>query len=346
MNDRFLRACRALPVDRPPVWVMRQAGRYLPEYRALRERHDFLTMCREPELATEVTLQPIRRFGFDAAIVFSDILLPLESMGCGVSFDPGPKIAAPVRSAADVARLEPARMLEAPLPTAQAIAMLRAELEGRAAVIGFAGAPFTLAAYLVQGESREGFPLARRFMLQQPAAFAALLDRLADAMGHYLARQIDAGAQAVQLFDSWAGMLPADEFDALVLPVVRRLVDRVRPLGVPVIYFATGVAHLLDRLPATAADVIGLCWRTPIDEAVRRLGAPVPVQGNLDPQVLFAGDEVVASRARDVIARGRTASGHVFNLGHGILPETPLGAVETLVETVRASARELATPVA
>ncbi len=335
MNDRFLRACRGEALDGPPIWVMRQAGRYLPEYRALRERHDFLTLCREPDLAAEVSLQPIRRFGFDAAIVFSDILLPLESMGCAVTFDPGPRFAAPVRTAADVARLEPRRLLEAPLPTAEAIALLRRELDGRAAVIGFSGAPFTLAAYLVQGESREGFPLARRLMLQEPRLFADLLDRLADAMGHYLVRQVDAGAQAVQLFDSWAGMLPADEFSAVVLPVVRRVIERVRPAGVPVIYFATGVTHLLERLPATGADVIGLCWRTPLDEAVARIAAPVALQGNLDPQVMFAGDQVIASRARDVVARGRAARGHVFNLGHGILPDTPIRAVEVLVETVR-----------
>jgi uroporphyrinogen decarboxylase len=342
MKDRFLRACRALPVDRPPIWVMRQAGRYLPEYRALRERHDFLTLCRTPELAAEVSLQPMRRFGFDAAIVFSDILLPLEALGCEMRFDPGPRFARPVRTTEDVAGLEPARLLEARLPTAEAIGLLRGELGGRAAVIGFCGAPFTLAAYLVQGESRDGFPLARRLMLQQPRLFADLLDRLAEAMGHYLARQIEAGAQAVQLFDSWAGILPVHEFSAVVLPAVQRVIDRVRPHRVPVIYFATGVAHLLERLPATGADVIGLCWRTPLDEAARRIGAPVVLQGNLDPQVLFAPEQTIASRTREVIAHGSAAHGHVFNLGHGILPDTPIRSVEVLVETATATAPTVA----
>ena len=337
MNDRFLRACRQQPVDRPPVWLLRQAGRYLPEYRALRERVDFLTLCRTPELAVEASLQPIRRFPLDAAIVFSDIMIPLAAMGCELDFDPGPRIARPVRSRAEVEALHPRPMAEAVPFVGEAVSLLARELDGKLPVIGFAGAPFTLAAYLVEGGASDGFGAARAMLYREPATFRLLLDRLADAMADYLAMQIRAGAGAVQLFDSWAGLLSPEDFRGFALPAVRRLIDRLRPGKAPVIYFAVGGGHFLEDAAASGADVVGVCWRTPLEEARHRTGGRVALQGNLDPHVLLAPPDVVRERTRAVLAAG-AGEGHIMNLGHGILPETPLASVDAMVETVLAGA--------
>jgi uroporphyrinogen decarboxylase len=338
VNDRFLRACRREPVDRTPLWIMRQAGRYLPEYRELRSRVDFLTLCRTPELAAEASLQPIRRFGFDAAIVFSDILIPLEALGCELAFDPGPRIARPLRTAADIDSLE-ARPIEAVTPfVGEAVALLRRELEGKTPVIGFCGAPFTLAAYLVEGQGREGFTQVRALRHADPAALARLLAKLADLMADYLNLQIAAGAQAVQIFDSWAGLLSTADFRALALPATRRLIQRLDRRRVPVIYFAPAASHLLEEAAATGPDVLGLCWRTSIAEARARTGGRVALQGNLDPAALLGSPETVRAGARAVLDEAGDRPGHVMNLGHGILPETPIASVEALVETVAASA--------
>jgi len=340
VNDRFLRACRREPVDRTPLWIMRQAGRYLPEYRALKERHDFLTLCRTPELAVEATLQPLRRFPLDAAIVFSDIMIPLEAMGVELEFTPGPHIARPVRTRADVDALTPRPAEEATAFVGEALRMLRRELDGRTPVIGFCGAPFTLAAYLVEGRGREGFGGVKNLMMREPATFVALLDKLADQMADYLAFQVRSGAQALQLFDSWAGLLAPEDYRTYVLPSLQRLV-RALPHegGVPLIYFAVDGNHLLEDSLAIGADVLGLCWRTPVSQARRRTGGRVALQGNLDPYALFAPPDVVRARAQAVLDDAGDAPGHVMNLGHGILPETPIASVEALVETVAGAAR-------
>jgi uroporphyrinogen decarboxylase len=334
MNDRFLRACRRQPVDRTPLWIMRQAGRYLPEYRELRARVDFLTLCRTPALAVEASLQPLRRFELDAAIVFSDILLPLEALGCELSFDPGPRIARPIRTRADVESLVPRPIGEVTPYVGEAVALLRSELAGRVPVIGFSGAPFTLAAYLTEGQGKEGFTAVRALRAQDPAALTLLLDKLAALMTDYLNLQIAAGAQAIQIFDSWAGILSPADFQAFALPAVRKIVQGLNREGVPVIYFAPAADHLLELSATSGADVLGVCWRTPLAAARRRTAGAVALQGNLDPAALLASPEAVRARALDVLESAGDAPGHIMNLGHGILPETPIESVEALVQAV------------
>jgi uroporphyrinogen decarboxylase len=318
---------------------MRQAGRYLPEYRELRRRADFLTLCKTPELAAEATLQPIRRFGFDAAIVFSDILVPVEAMGCPLTFDPGPRLATPIRTRAQVDTLLAAPMERAVPYVGQAISILRRELDGKTPVIGFCGAPFTLAAYMVEGEGRQGFGEVKRMMFREPETLTRLLDKLADAMADYLSLQVRAGAQALQIFDSWAGILSREDYRAFALPAVQRLVRGVQRADAPLIYFAPAAGHALVDAIETGADVLGVCWRTPLDEARRLCGGGVALQGNLDPHALFAPPAVVRARADAVLDAAGDAPGHIMNLGHGILPDTPIASVEALVETVAARVR-------
>lgn len=335
MNDRFLRACRREPVDRTPVWMMRQAGRYLPEYRAVRAEVDFLTLCRTPELAVEVSLQPLRRFALDAAIIFSDILLPLEALGCRMTFNPGPKLESPIRTRAEVNALRPRAAADAVPFVAEAIRLLRRELDGRTPVIGFCGAPFTLAAYLVQGEGKDGFGALKALIYREPATAEALLDRLTESMIDYLRLQAAAGAQALQIFDSWAGLLDPAAYERFALRWVRRLVTGVRDSGVPVIYFVNGAPHLLEAAVTSHADVLGVCWRTPLDVVAGRVGPDVALQGNLDPHGLFATPDEVQRLATDVLTRVAGRPGHIMNLGHGILPDTPIASVHALVEAVQ-----------
>jgi uroporphyrinogen decarboxylase len=337
VNDRFLKACRREPVDRTPLWIMRQAGRYLPEYRALRQKVDFLTLCKTPELAVEASLQPLRRFPLDASIIFSDILLPLEALGCAMTFNPGPKLATPIRTPDQVEALTPRPSAEAVPFVAEAIRLLRRELDGRTPVIGFCGAPFTLAAYLVQGEGKEGFGAVKTMLYREPATLERLLDRLTLQMTDYLRLQIDAGAQAVQIFDSWAGLLGPVEYERFALGPVRRIIDGLRDRGAPVIYFVNGGPHLIDAAATAGADVLGLCWRTPLEKAAERLGPDVALQGNLDPHVLFADPAEVRRQASGLLARMAGRPGHVMNLGHGILPETPIASVEALIDAVHAA---------
>jgi uroporphyrinogen decarboxylase len=337
MNRRFLLACRREPVDRPPVWLMRQAGRYLPEYRALRKRVDFLTLCKTPELAVEASLQPIRRFPLDAAIVFSDILIPLEAMGGRLSFNPGPQFAEPIRTRAQVEALRVPPMAEAVPFVAEAVALLVRALNGKIPLLGFAGAPFTLAAYLIEGRGNAHFGAAKAFLYREPEAFRLLLDRLADGMADYLAMQIRAGAAAVQLFDSWAGILSPQEYRRFALPAVQRTITALKPYGVPLIYFAVAGGHVLEEAAETGADVIGVCWRTPLDEARRRTGGRVALQGNLDPHILLAGPAAIRAGTRAVLASAGAAGGHIMNLGHGILPETPPESVDVMLQTVLAA---------
>ena len=339
MNDRFLRACRREPVDRPPLWIMRQAGRYLPEYRELKARSNFLTMCSTPELAVEVSLQPLRRFALDAAIVFSDIVIPLQALGCEITFNPGPRFAHPIRTRADVDALQP-RPVEEVVPfVGDAVRLLRHELDGRTPVIGFCGAPWTLAAYMTETGPRDGFGAVKEMMARDPAALTLLLDRLALLMVDYLNMQIRAGAQAVQIFDSWAGILSPADYRRFALPAVKKLIAGLDRLGVPVIYFAVAAGHLLEDSLTAGADVLGLCWRTPIDEGRRRTAGRVALQGNLDPHALFAEPEDVRARAIEVLEAAGDAPGHIMNLGYGILPETPIASVEALIDAVASRAK-------
>ncbi len=337
VNDRFLRACRREPTDCTPVWFMRQAGRYMAEYQALRARHTLLELCRTPDLAVEVTLQPVRALGVDAAILFSDLLLPLEPLGIPFEFQQGegPVILKPVASRADIDRLrrfEPRQELGMVL---EAIRALRRELAGKVPLIGFAGAPFTLASYAVEGGHSASFAATKRLMYGDPEAWHRLAALLAEVVADYLRAQVEAGAQALQVFDSWVGALDEGDYREFVLPHVRAIFDRLKGTDVPVIHFGTGTGHLLVAQREAGGDVIGVDWRTPLDEAWARLPG-VAVQGNLDPTLLFAPRARMLARVDDVLARAGGRAGHVFNLGHGILPGTPVENVRAVVEHVHA----------
>jgi len=336
MKDRFLRACRGLPVDRTPVWFMRQAGRYMPEYRAIRAQHSLLEICAQPELAAEVTLQPVRALGVDAAILFADILLPLIPMGLQLEFaaGEGPVIHNPVRTAAEVAALRPVDVDDSLGHVLQTVRLVRRELDGHTPLIGFAGAPFTLASYLIEGGASRTFLRTKRMMYGDPIAWHGLLDKLAIVVGDYLAAQARAGAQALQLFDSWAGALSPDDYEEYVLPHSQQVFGRLSETGVPLIHFGTDTATLLPLMARAGGDVIGLDWRTPLDWGWAQVGAQRAVQGNLDPAALFAPRPELERRVRRVLAQAAGRPGHIFNLGHGILPETPVDNVRAVVELV------------
>lgn len=339
INDRFLRACRREPVDCTPIWMMRQAGRYMPEYRALRERYTLLELCRNPELATQVTLQPLR-LGMDAAILFADILLPLEPMGAPFEFaaGEGPVIHAPVATKADVDKLRVIEPEEGLGYVLDAIRMLKKEL--KVPLIGFAGAPFTLASYLIEGGKSSQFAKAKRFMYEQPAVWNDLMAKLSEVVRKYLRKQIEAGADAVQLFDSWVGQLSADDYRTYVQPHVRGILKDVETCGVPVIHFGTGTYHLLEAQREAGGTVIGLDWRTPIADGWAKVGADRAVQGNLDPITLLGPRELAEKHAARVLEQAGGKPGHIFNLGHGILPETPVATVEAVIDFVhRTSSR-------
>lgn len=334
---RFLRACWRLPVDATPVWFMRQAGRYMAEYRSIRARHSLLEIVRQPELAAEVTLQPVRLLGVDAAILFADILLPVQPMGLKLEFaqGEGPLIDNPLRTAEDVARLRPLDAESDLGHVMQAIHLVRGELDGSGTpLIGFAGAPFTLAAYMIEGGSSRNYVNTKRMMYAQPQAWRALMEHLAQALAGYLLAQVRAGAQAVQLFDSWVGALSPLDYDCYVRPYTARLLQAVQAAGVPVIHFGTGTATLLPLMQQAGGDVIGLDWRVPLDDGRRLLGPQAAVQGNLDPVALFAPLPVLSQQVDEVLRRAGGAAGHIFNLGHGILPETPVENVRAVVEMV------------
>ena len=340
VDSLFIRACRGAETPHPPLWMMRQAGRYLPEYREVRQRVSFLDLCKRPDLAAEVTLQPIRRFGFDAAILFSDLLIPLEAMGLAVEFtESGPRLPAPIRTPADLARVRPFDPAVSTPFVLETIDRARGGLGGTP-LIGFAGAPFTVATYAIEGKTAKTFAETKRFFYRHPDAARQLLATIADSTRTYLEAQIAAGASAVQLFDSWVGVVSPDDWNELVFPPTAALIAALRTHGVPVIYFGNGATTILDRIAALGADVYGIDWRLPLDEARARLAAasarPFAVQGNLDPAVLLGPPDLIARRAADVVARGGRR-GHVFNLGHGITPETPIESVEALVRAVRSA---------
>jgi uroporphyrinogen decarboxylase len=335
----FLRACRGLPVERTPVWLLRQAGRYQPEYRALREKHSMLDLVRTPELAAQVTLQPIESFDLDAAIVFSDILPPLIGMGFDLDFvkGDGPKIGNSITSTRDVDLLGTPPAEETMAPTLEAIRIVRRELEPRdVPVIGFAGAPFTLASYAIEGGTSKDFMRTKAFMLSEPAAWTRLLGKLVTVQADYLLAQARAGAQALQVFDSWAGRaLGREDYLRYVAPANRELYSKISAAGVPVINFSLGVGTYLEQAAGCGGDVVGIDWQLPLDEAWKRVGFDRPVQGNLDPAALLAPWRELRFRIDDVLERAGGRPGHVFNVGHGLVPQTPTDNVRRLVEHVR-----------
>jgi uroporphyrinogen decarboxylase len=334
MNDRILRAARCQAVDVTPVWLMRQAGRYLPEYRAIRTKVEFLELCKTPDLAAEVTVQPVTRLGVDAAIIFSDILIPVEAMGMELELgDAGPHFPHPLRSAADVARLRVPDPEETTGFVAEAIRRTRTALHDSVPVIGFCGAPFTLAAYMVEGGASKSFILIKRLLFEQPKLAHALFEKLTEALIPYLKMQVGAGARLIQVFDSWGGELGPDDYEAFALPYVRRLVQSLQGTGVPVIVFGTSMSTLLPHLVATGAEVIGCDWRIHLDEVRGRVGKGIALQGNLDPLALFLPQAELEARVQDVLRRAGPL-GHIFNLGHGVLPPTSPEAAKALVDAV------------
>ncbi|MFQ5830506.1 MAG: uroporphyrinogen decarboxylase [Candidatus Methylomirabilia bacterium] len=332
---RFLRACRREPADVTPVWLMRQAGRYMPEYRKLRARLGFLELCKNPEAAAEVTMLPVERLGVDAAIIFADILLPLEPMGVGLEFakDEGPVIHRPVRSGKDLARLREVDVQDSVPFVFEAVRLVRRDLRGRLPLIAFAAAPFTLASYLIEGGPSRDYLRTKRLMHSEAETWRVLVEKLAALTTAYLAGQIAAGCQAVQLFDSWVGTLSPEDYRTGVLPYTRQVI-RGLPAEVPVIHFGTGTGGLLELMRDAGGDVIGLDWRVDLGEAWRRVGDDVAVQGNLDPAVLLARPQEIRRQVELILERAGGRPGHIFNLGHGVLPQTPVEHAVALVEMV------------
>jgi uroporphyrinogen decarboxylase len=333
MNDRFVRACRREPVDATPVWFMRQAGRSFAAYRKLRERHGILELAKNPELCAQVTLMPVRELGVDAAVLFADIMLPLEPMGIGLRIEPevGPIIDRPIRSAADVEALRPFDP-DGVSFTLDAIGLVRRELDGAAGVIGFSGAPFTLACYLIEGRPSRDFPIAKAFMYREPAAWHDLMQRLSLMVVAYLRAQVAAGAEVVQLFDSWVGGLGPSDYRQFVQPHVRRIFDGLA--DVPTIHFGTGTAALLELMAEGGGGVIGIDHRVSLADAWRRVGYDRGIQGNLDAARVLAGWDATEAGARAVLADADGRPGHVFNLGHGVLPQSDTGLLRRLVAFV------------
>ena len=334
VTPAFLAACKREPVPHTPIWVMRQAGRYLPEYRAVRERVDFQTLTKTPDLAAEVTLQPIRRFGMDAAILFSDIMTPVEGMGVDIEFAPGPVIADPIRSAAAVDKLRVPDPKESVPFVLETVEILARELPDNVPLIGFAGAPFTLFCYLVEGKGTKTFTEARAFLYREPEAASKLLDLLAETMGEYLLKQAEAGARALMVFDSWAGLLSPRMYDRFARPAVDKVLNVLKQLDdVPLIYFPNGGATIIPSLANLEADVVALDWRVSLSWARQVLG-DVAVQGNLDPAALFATRDELAQEIDNVLEDAGSGTGHIFNLGHGIERTTDPDAVAFLVDRV------------
>jgi uroporphyrinogen decarboxylase len=334
-DSPFLLACRNRPADRVPVWFMRQAGRSLPEYRAVREEHGMFDIIRTPELAAEVTMQPVRRLGVDAAILFSDIVVPLKAVGVDVELKTGvgPVIAQPFRTAADLDRLRPIEPDDVAY-VAETVRILCRELP--VPLIGFAGAPFTLASYLIEGGPSRTYAKTKALMNTEPDTWTELLSSLADITSAFMRVQVDAGAAAVQLFDSWAGALSPDDYQRNVLPASSQVFDGLADLDVPTIHFGVNTGELLPLMADAGPDVVGVDWRVPIDVARQRLGDGVAVQGNLDPAVCLSPWEAVETKVRDILTRNARRPGHIFNLGHGVLPETDPGVLRRIVDLVHA----------
>jgi uroporphyrinogen decarboxylase len=341
MNDLYLRVCRGEPVERPPVWMMRQAGRYMAEYRAIRAKVDFLTLCKTPELAAEVTLQPVDALGVDAAILFADILLPLEAMGAELRFvkGDGPTFPDPVRSRDDLGRLTRPDVDDTLGYVFEALRLVRRELDGRVPVLGFGGTPWTLAAYLVEGGGSKHFPHLQSWSYRDPEGLALLLDRIADVSVDYLRGQVAAGAQALQLFDTWGGLLSLERWRTLAEPPLRKILDALAGT-VPLVYFVQGAPHLLPAAARLPVDVLSVDWRLPLSEVRRRVteagGGDKVLQGNLDPAALLGPPEEIRRLTREMLDEG-SGGRHIANLGHGILPMTPVDHARVFIDTVQAS---------
>ena len=332
-NDLFLRTCRLEETERTPIWLMRQAGRYMKEYQKIRSRHTFLEMCKMPEVAAEITMQPIKAFGFDAAILFSDILIPVEAMGIDLEFieGGGPVLKTKIETKGDVESLivpEPETQLGFVLET---IKLLREKLT--VPLIGFSGAPFTLASYMIEGGGSKNYVKTKSLMYNEPGVWRRLLDKLSKTVSAYLNAQIEAGAQAVQVFDSWVGCLSPEDYKKFAQPYSKKVFDRIK--GVPRIHFGTDSATLLELMSKAGGDVIGVDWRVNLDDAWERIGRGKGIQGNLDPVALYARTDELVNLVKDIIKRADNRPGHVFNLGHGILPTTPVENVKVLVDAVK-----------
>jgi uroporphyrinogen decarboxylase len=340
VNDRFLRACRRQPVDATPVWFMRQAGRYMSDYRALRQRYSLLEICANPELAVAVTLQPVDVIEVDAAILFSDLLVPFTPMGLKFDFikGEGPSIENPIRMADDVERLQRVEPRESLKHVLQTIRLLRTELNGRVPLIGFGGAPFTMASYAIEGGPSTTYARTKAFMYAQPAAWHRLCARFADMMADYLSAQVEAGVQALQIFDSWAGALGRADYREFALPHTSRIFSALRGSGVPLIHFGVGTAAILCDIVENGADVIGVDWRQNIDESWAIIGHDRAIQGNLDPALLLGPQERLFAATEDILRRAKRP-GHIFNLGHGVLPNTALQTVQALARHVHEVSR-------
>ena len=332
----FVRACKAQPVERTPVWFMRQAGRYMAEYRAVRKQYSLIEICKKPQVAAEVTITAAEYLGVDAAIIFADLLLPLEVMGLPFHFatGEGPRIEKPVREAADVSRLRTNRAADLGY-VSEAIRLVCKHFGDRLPMIGFCGAPFTLASYMIEGGGSRNYIHTKKMMYSSPKAWNELMTKLVAVTSEYSAEQVRAGADVIQIFDSWVGCLSVEDYRRYVLPHVTDLVKRLQKTGAPIIYFGTDSSTLLPSMQETGAEVIGLDWRIPLDEGWRLLKNKGAVQGNLDPVLLFAEWKELESRARDILAKAAGRPGHIFNLGHGILPETPVENVKALCDFVR-----------
>lgn len=336
-NDLFLRACKRQPVERTPVWMMRQAGRYLPEYRAVREKADFLTMCKTPELATEVTIQPVDLIGVDAAILFSDILVIPEAMGMHLEMHEGrgPVFPHPVRNAEDAKSLkiiEPEKDLKYVL---DAVSLTKKELDNRVPLIGFSGAPWTLLCYMVEGKGSKNFSVVKSMIYNNPELAHSILDKLADAISKYLSAKIEAGADAVQIFDTWGGNLSQAGFEEFSLRYIEKIISNIKRDGQPVIVFAKGVHYNLDKIAAAGADVIGMDWTMDLGKTRNEIGDRVALQGNMDPTFLYGSKETITNEVRRILTNYGSGAGHIFNLGHGILPDVKPESAKFFIDAVK-----------
>ena len=340
-NSLFVRAAKAQPSERTPVWFMRQAGRYMPEYRTIRKSYSLIEICKKPEIAAQVTIEAAEILKVDAAIIFADLLLPLEVMGLPFHFaaGEGPKIERPVRTPEDVAALRTDRAADLGY-VSEAVKLVSKHFGDKLPIIGFCGAPFTLASYMIEGGSSRNYIFTKKMMYSAPEAWSELMGKLVAVTAEYSAEQVSAGADTIQIFDSWVGCLSVEDYRRYVLPHVTELVKRLQKTGVPIIYFGTDSATLLSSMKESGAEVIGLDWRIPLDTGWQSLKNRGAVQGNLDPVLLFADWEELKSRAEDILRRAAGRPGHIFNLGHGILPETPVNNVKALCDFVREHSAE------
>jgi uroporphyrinogen decarboxylase len=341
---RMLAAARLKPTDTTPVWFMRQAGRCFQEYRRLREKYEILTIAKTPELCAEVTMLPVNRLGVDAAVMFADIMLPLDGMGVPFKIEPeiGPIIEKPIRTAKAVSALRIIPAEEATPYVFDAIRLIRTQLKDQAALVGFSGSPFTLACYMIEGRPSRTYDVAKVFMYANPAAWHALMETVTEVVVRYLRGQVEAGIQVAQLFDSWVGVLSPQQYNEFVKPYAARIFKEVRSMGVPSIHFGTGAASLLELMSEVGPDVVSVDWRVPLDEAWRRIGDGRGIQGNLDPVIMLASPEVIEREARDVLRRAAGRPGHIFNLGHGVLPQTNPDGLARLVDLVHETGRRSA----